>query len=403
MIASAERQIVSNRFSSFAARAIALLLLLFMLPGCERGLDRRYGRANDKSINGVSAFANLLRERGHAVSRQTRLSSRLDDCDTIFWAPDNPSLPPENIVAWLENWLAKNPKRTLIYVGHGYLSNVEYHRNILKNAPLEEREAWQRELAEALAEDAFRYDWNYGEEVYWFENNTEAKIESRKLAGPWASGVDENAVQIDTQHILQPADFSLHVPEAYVDPEQDFSPYTYYEPQPVFRDSKLTTTNLLTIDNVPFAFQISPESNPDQRLILVSNASFLLNLSLIDAENRKLASHVADACHGNVAVIESGFRWPAIGGSGNNPQLAWSWIAQPPMNYIVPHFLFWGVLYCFVYFPNFGRPKRIKFHPPKSFSKHVHAVGEILRRSKEHSWARSRIDEYLKRNSNSKN
>lgn len=386
---------------------ILLLLMTVVVAGCGRSIDRRYGRSNDASINGVSAFANFLRERGHAVTRQTRLSSRLDDCNTIFWAPDNRNMPPEDIVGWLENWLAEDSKRTLIYVGHGYRSNVEFHRDILKNAPIEEREAWKRELAEALIEsdddESAWFNPTFSGKPFWFETNKDPKIESRKLAGPWAKGVDENKAQIDIEHIIQPADFHLNVPETYVDSEEDFDPYDYYEPQPTFRDSKLTTTNLLTVDEVPFAFQIAPEAQPNQRLILISNASFLLNLSLIDTENRKLAQHVADACHGDVVILESAYRWPAIGGRGNNPQLAWSWIAQPPMSYIVPHFLFWGVLYCFVYFPNFGRSKRIQFHPPKSFSKHVHAVGEILRRSKEHSWARRRIDEYLKRNSHSKN
>jgi hypothetical protein len=393
----------------FSTRSLSILtccgfaLCTLFLLGCETEINRRYGRSNDKSINGYSAFANLLRERGHDVGRETRITKRLNNYQTIFWAPDIVSNPPENLVSWLENWLAQDSDRVLIYVGNGYRGNLDFYRNMVQNSPIEERETWKRELAESLINEVPFYDfWQVNDETFWFEEDDSPTIESRRLGGPWADSVDDPSLELETKKLLKPIDYSTNVPEPYVDPEAPNAYYSY-EVSDEFRDSPMEVTDLLTVDENPFAFCISPESSPGQRLIVISNGSFLINLSLIDSEKQKLASRVADECIGDVVFLDSGAQWPVIGGRGNDPKLAWSWIAQPPMNYIVPHFLFWGVLYCFVYFPNFGRPRRLKFHPPKSFSKHIQAVGEILRRSKEHSWARQRIDEYLKRNSNSKN
>ena len=176
--------------------------------------------------------------------------------------------------------------------------------------------------------------------------------------------------------------------------------YDFYDEE--FREGEIEVKDLLTVDGKPFAFELSTDANPNRKVIIISNASFLLNYPLLNPANRKLASRVADEAVGDVIFLESDWNWPRVGGSGNDPALHWSWVGRAPMSYIVPHFLFWGVLYCFAFYPNFGRPKRIQFHPPKAFRSHVKAVASILGRSKERSWARQIIDIWLKRNNKSK-
>jgi len=153
------------------------------------------------------------------------------------------------------------------------------------------------------------------------------------------------------------------------------------------------------VDDQPFAFELVSGDGAGHRVIVVSNAAFLLNFPLVtDADRRKLASRVADECIGDVAVLETQWSTPiSSDGNASNGQ-TWAWIAQPPMRYIVPHFLFWGVLYCFVFYPIFGRPKKVEFHPAKSFGSHVKAVGEVMRRSGDREWARDKVEEYNQRN-----
>ncbi len=399
-----------TRVSHFLTAAIIAFLAL--TTGCEFGTDFTYGKAADKSVNGVSVFANLLRERGHSVTRKRRLSKRVEKFDTIFWAPDNTTEPPENVIAWLEHWMSTGDPRVLIFVGRSYDGKLPYYHRKFERSKPGDRENWQREYAEILVADReFNFDWNLGAQPaptsYWFETEENIRLDESKLDGPWAEEIDPNGVSLETSTLLKPLanynDKKLF-PKMTIPSESNESDYDQYEwMQEAFRESELSVTELLTVDGKPFAFEVSSNGNPGQKLIVISNGSFLLNFPLLEPEHQKLASRVADEIVGDVAVLESSYQWPRIGGAANDPALRWTWIGRAPMNYIVPHFLFWGVLYCFVFYPNFGRPKRIQFHPPKAFRSHVQAVASILTRSKERSWAREIIDLWLKRNNKTKN
>ena len=129
-----------------------ILAALMLLPsGCwKREVDYRYGKASDKSVNGLSVFAELLREQGHLVTRKRRLTKRLEKFDTIVWAPDNASLPPEQVVAFSEKWLAGGQSRVLIYIGRSYDAKLPFHQSMVEFAPAEDREKWQRAMNEVI-------------------------------------------------------------------------------------------------------------------------------------------------------------------------------------------------------------------------------------------------------------
>ena len=413
---------IANRKSSpgqlrriqFTLLSVFCLTAIFTTGCFDFGTDFTYGKSTDKSVNGVSVFANLLRERGHSVTRKRRLTKRVEKFDTIFWAPDNMAHPPENVVAWLEQWMVGSNPRVLIYVGRFYDGKLPYYRTKFQNSDADNRDKWQREYAEIIAtEREYNYDWHLNTSdapvPYWYESEEDLRLDESKLGGPWATGIDPGAVSLDTSKLLIPSkDYNDEstFPTLSVDSEGDSNVYyydQYGEWQDVFRDSELETTELLTVDGKPFAFEISSKAAAGRKVIVISNGSFLLNFPLLQPEHQTLATRVADEVVGDVVVLESDYQWPRVGGNANDPALQWSWISRAPMNYIVPHFLFWGVLYCFAFYPNFGRPKRIQFHPPKAFRSHVEAVASILGRSKEKSWAREIIDMWLKRNNKTKN
>ncbi|QEG21214.1 DUF4350 domain-containing protein [Mariniblastus fucicola] len=398
------------------AVSFCILTSLVLTTGCfDFGTDFTYGKAADQSVNGVSVFANLLRERGHTVSRKRRLTKRIDRFDTIVWAPDNSALPPENVVAWLEKWLGKGSPKVLVFVGRSYDAKLDYYRGKFESASPRDREGWQRELAEQIMHSReYNFDWRFNSSddatAFWFDevDDEDAKpLDPSKLGGPWAAGIDPQAVHLDCERLLKPVeDYNEEdaVPEFAISvdsEESEYDEYDYWAED--FRENEIVVKDLLTVDGEPFAFEISTYVNPNRKVIIIGNGSFLLNYPLMHAEHRKLASKVADEIVGDVVFLESDYRWPRVGGSANDPALHWSWVGRAPMNYIVPHFLFWGVLYCFVFFPNFGRPKRIQFHPPKAFRSHVTAVAAILRRSKEKNWARQMVDMWLKRTNKTKN
>ena len=392
------------------AFSVGLVVILALQTGCFP-TDFTYGKATGQSVNGVTVLANLLRERGHSVARKRRLSKRIDNFDTIIWAPDNCGLPPENVVTRLERWLTSGNSKVLVYIGRSYDGTLPYYRGKFESATPETREQWQRELAEKVIDDRqYDYDWRFGTgnsaTAYWFENEEGVLVDSSKIEGPWAEGIDADEIELECRTLLKPIeDYNdeAAIPKFVAESAEDadsYYDYDFYAEE--FREGEIKVTDLLTVDGKPFAFELSTNLNPNRKVIIISNASFLLNYPLLNHANRKLASKVADEAVGDVIFLESDWNWPTVGGSGNDPALRWTWVGRAPMRYIVPHFLFWGVLYCFAFFPNFGRPKRVQFHPPKAFRSHVKAVAAILGRSKEKSWARQIVDMWLKRNNKSK-
>ena len=200
----------TNRFV-----ALAVLACLTLTSGCFYQTSFQYGKSTGNSVNGVSVFANALRERGHSVMRKKRLSKRFDSFDTIVWAPDNRHHPPENVAAWLEEWISKGNERVLIYVGRSYDGKIPYHRGKFETAEPEERENWQRELADALIEDReFVFDFSFGLQddttPYWFDREVDLKAEAEeelaavekaiadKSSAVTAGAVPASAIPIDT-------------------------------------------------------------------------------------------------------------------------------------------------------------------------------------------------------------
>ena len=390
---------MSNRKRMF----LACLVLFVFACGCrESEIDFRYGVANGESVNGLSLFVDMLEENGHKVVRQKRLSPRLDRVQTIVWAPDIQNPPTSEVAGWLEDWLVRDNPRVLIVIGRDYDAKADYLKQIANQAPADEFEARTREYNEGLqAGDDF---WNWvlaDEEEKWWYETVEGPGTPTSISGPWSNGVNGTNLPLKSQKILVPLDsYSGKVPKS-PDRSAD-SQYGYsYQWFQTFREGKLQQQELLNVDDQAFAFELNPEwdDSEQHRLIVVSNGSFLLNYPLVtNADCRQLASNVANECVGEVVVLETGWNTPISDGQPTTGQ-TWAWIAKPPMRYIVPHFLFWGVLYCFVFYPIFGRPRRVKFHPAKSFSSHVKAVGDVMRRSGNRDWAQDRIEEYNQRSS----
>ena len=74
---------MKTRFNSPAAfsRLPAVMAIAMMMmaasSGCARKLETGYGSSRGASLNGTSAFAGLLRSRGHEVRTAWRLTSEL--------------------------------------------------------------------------------------------------------------------------------------------------------------------------------------------------------------------------------------------------------------------------------------------------------------------------------------
>lgn len=363
-----------------------LVVALFCLVGCnQQKLKTEYGKISgtqgSTSLNGVSVLADMFAQRGFTVKRRKKISPRIEKFDTLVWFPDDYSCPSEDAVNALNLWLENGYVRTLIYVGRDYNSQADYLSDVADTAPIEQREELLRHMAEAqLGQDTefndYDYYWSEGDlkSCEWFEQETIFRRKATAISGPMSNQIQANKAEVELRTILIP------------------------NPKNSSENAKWNAIPLLDADQQHFVFQLGNrlDDYSENKIIVVSNGSFLLNYPLVNTEHRKLAGMLIDSCneYGDVLFLESGPRGIEVSDTDTINHNAWAWIAQPPLRYIVPHFLMWGVLFCFVFFPIFGRPKILKKRNISTFRNHVNAIGKLISRSDLPNRAVNKIRKY---------
>lgn len=382
-----------------------VMLTAITITGCsgeQEIVHTEYGKIRGlsagTSVNGVSVLADMLRDRGHSVARYGRLSPKIERYETLIWFPENKSCPSDEAVERLEDWLDNGYQRTLIYVGYDFAGEIDFYRQLVEQSEGEQKERAMRALAEAqLKEDSSLYhdnsvDWRYSfnggeprdERCRWFDLEIDRRTTSNNLEGQLTDNLASKLTPtIQAQAWLNPR-------ESYL----DVHPGRTLEP-------------LLEVDGRPFAFRYFEESSnanhyweSENRLIFVSNASFLTNYGLVSEGNRQLANNLLEHIepYSNVLFLESDDDGIEISESDYKAHNTWAWITQKPLSYMVPHFLAWGVLFCFAFYPIFGRPKRTTDDRNRSFGDHISAIGRLSGRHMNLSTARAKVRKYLNAN-----
>jgi hypothetical protein len=325
------------------------------------------GSNHRTSVNGTKALANILEAMGKNVDKTSRLSPRIDRYDTIIFFSQDRSPPTQEMIDRIDTWLSDNHFRTFIYVGRDFDAEVEYWRTVLAQADVAGKSHARRRLARAMAtQDQARHGMqpNNGligsrfeppeTECEWYLAQSYPQQKATSLAGPLAAGVDAAQSDISYHTLLTP------------NPKQPHS-----------------TETLLMSDGHVFSFSLQQKEWNESRVIIVSNGSFLLNYPLINVENRILTNNLLKQTPyaQDILLLESGSD-VAISESEYENHNRWSWITKPPLKYIVPQFLFWGILFCFVFFPIFGRPRHVANRSTTNFKQHISAMGRLLLRTK---------------------
>ena len=341
---------------------------VLLAGGCaQEELDTTYGRMRvpleRASVNGTDVLAGMFSAAGHQVaSRRTLITSDLASAQTIVWFPDDYAAPSQEVCDWFDEWLSGDPGRTLVYVGREFDAAPIYWRKMIPLVSSELRKDYRERLTAAslmarvhakLSDEERRCD--------WFSLEPEAQRDVHELTGPWRDGIDRTKVEIE---IYSRIDFR-------------------FEPQ-----------RLLTSKKDLLVASLSDPAWQGSRLIAVTNGSFLLNLPLVNHEHRKLAGKLIAAVGppGRVVFLESGRGGPPIDPPADASPL-WSLFGAWPLNAILLQLAVLGIIFCFARWPIFGRPQQPVAESLSDFGKHVAAVGELLRRTKDRNYARARLAE----------
>ncbi len=369
-------------------RCLGLFLLLAMLTGCRGAVDLEdaYGQrrgAGGSSVNGTSVLAGMFRQAGFQVSSVNRLSSAsLHRCDVVVWAPDDFRPPDADVRQFFEEWFASDRPKTLVYIGRDYDAAPDYWEAVLASAPASERVALMRRRALAIADhEARRLDMPADATIEWFTMQRDRPPrKAEQLGGPWSAGVEESRTDIRTRGLLQiPTDEELEQLWSSAGPAADSRP---------------AFASLLNAGPTVLVSRVTKPTWGGSQLIVVTNGSFLLNLPLVNHEHRKLAGHLIRACQpgSRVVFLESGPTGPRVFDGMTPPES--SLRASREQVALLAHWYVLGLVYCLCVFPIFGRPKTLRDTAPAEFIQHVEALGDLLRRTRDHRYARRQIEHY---------
>ncbi len=358
---------------SYCARAckgvwpLLLTVWALVLGGCAPEFDSQYGRRTERywstSVNGTDVLAAMFADAGFEVStRRILITSAMDRVQTIVWFPNDIYAPSEEVCEWFDEWLAGGTQRTLVYVGRGFDAEPVYFRKIAPHVPQDQqsryraRVAAQRHIRPPNVPDSKK-------QCEWFSIKWPEPQPVAALDGPWSEGVD--AAKADVYLSEQ---FHTHLP----------------------------TRTLLATKQRPLVTEIKDPGWNGGKLIAISNGSFLLNLPLVNHENRKLAGKLVAAAGppGRLVFLESGPGGPPIDPPPGGSALARLFGAWP-LNVILLHSAVLGIIFCFASWPIFGRPRTPPQESISDFGKHVQAVSQLMQRTRDRDYAFSQLPDDL--------
>jgi hypothetical protein len=354
---SKSRRAVNARRARFAMLAS---LLLLALAGCSAEFDPTYGRMSESylntSVNGTDVLAAMFTEAGFEVSaRSILMTSSMQRVETIVWFPNDIHAPSEEVCLWFDEWLASGENRTLVYVGRGFDAAPLYFRKLAPGVAKGQQKFYRQQVASQatvrpsmIPDSEMQCEWF---SIDWPE--PEAPVAS--LEGPWSQGIDAAKAEVYLSD-----QFNTHLP----------------------------TRVLLSTKKVPLVTQIRDPEWGGGRVIAISNGSFLLNMSLVNHENRKLAGKLVDVLRppGRLVMLQSGPGGPPIDPPAGGSALARLFGAWP-LNIILLHCAVLGIIFCFARWPIFGRPKTPPAEILSDFGKHVQAVGQLMQRTRDRTYA----------------
>ena len=368
-----------------------LLLLVFVAlcsTGCEPEVQTGYGQASgwtySGSVNGTVVFHEMLEAYDRKVHRYSQFSPRWDKYETVYWMPDNFKKPEQEVIDEIEDWLSERAYRTFVYVCRDYDASVQYWETLAEREtdPVKADEL-NRLYLKSLANQFNNRGVFEREDCDWYQIKDYQYAKANKITGELVNYVDTANSDIRYASLAAPGD---------VVQRGAFGEY----------DAEV----LMSVDSLPFIYRLTNKRFRNSQIIVVGNASFLLNLSLVNDTNREIAVSLIDyisdtETYGkNVLFIESGEFGLMISDRDSRDKFSqWNWITKKPMRYIVPNLLACFILLCFVYFPIFGRPKTFRKKSTTNFQDHIDALGQLIRKSKSVQAPNSWIEEYRRRTS----
>jgi hypothetical protein len=345
--------------------APVLALVVALAAGCDRDPDTDYGTVRGESLNGVSAFVQLLRDAGHRTATRLWLTERIvERHDAAIVFADGFAAPDEDTQRLLERFLDADGDQTLVFVIRDSDAALDYWQAVAAapGLPADKVATAQERHGTALAELRAA--------------TQEAFAAATTAPAPLGYGLAAREGPVPPPIEVQVSGTTAAPVAARWELRRRL------EPPPVTRP-------LWTHAGEPL---LVASPGPDRTLLLASAAP-LLNGGLVDPGNRQLAAALVAELPKNARVVVVGSA--RIGTAGEDDESGPSLVrllAVEPHPWIAAQAALAIALFCWWKAPIFGRPRREEDARPQDFGHHVEALGSLLRKSRDEAFARGRLE-----------
>lgn len=416
-------------------RAYLLVCVCFAVAGCRNTLSTQYGLSEGADARcspaSVSLFRNLCNAKGRTTLAVRSFSPRaMKRLQAIVWSPDSFEPHKPETLAWMDSWLSSG-ERTLVYVGRDFSPTADYWTQAFEElsqkntSPADALFAKEQQASHWLSLDRMRA--RVRSKVItpwcWFDHapGTESRVTG--LKGPWSDSLDASQCRLFVRSFPVPYSASTL---AALQSELDWEPKnaqttagtpakpsmaTGYEPQWEDSDANMLKivkpmtpeglpemeSLLATIDDIPLVSEITSDRWGSSRVIVVTNSSLISNLALIRPENLAIAKKLIEELpQKNVGFLTGNQDPPVRKDDFATQQKGFEMLTMWPLNVITLHAVFLGMLVLLAAFPIFGRAKLLPAKSTREFGQHIEAVGGLLSKSQDRTYAMATISEYFR-------
>jgi hypothetical protein len=350
------------------------LLVAWAFSGCSRTIpvSESYGTSRDpaarRSLNGTSVLAGMARQRGMRAVVSSRVTPRIEKYDAVVWFGQPGVFPDPEVRSRIDIWLGKDPGRLLVFVGWDHDAAASYWDEVASRSAGASALPALRKRAGAMARsDAPESGLEDDPACWWFRIEYGPRTRISSVKDSRRSAIDTSTGQVELGRCRL-----------------------------VPRRGRAQTFLSSGDPDAPVAFWANDSAVAGRQVLVISNGSFLLNGALLDSGARQLAGRVLDELAPEAGESPE-ILWLTSGPVGWSDQIwenetAWSWINQPPLNFVVPHFIVLGVCFLFALLPVLGRRRKLEADLQPGFARHLEAVGQLAARKADaaaiESWRR---------------
>lgn len=388
----------------------------------------------NRSLNGLGLHRELWEASGVRCLTPQQLSPKLNDMDVVVLIGQSFEPPGQAARQWLEDWLAAEAGRTVIYFGRDFNADIHYRRLTLPLLAAEDQPRGRELLALREAAELNQRLRQLDESTFcgWFYlDNQHIREEYDQFTGQWVDREPElNAIgghwpvqvallppddgdwlQQRPEWIDQPPEAdSLRPVNAPAEETEQVSEVSEWEPQEIasrqewdaaVAQAPQSEILLAAEDGQPLVFRLTSERFSDSQILVVTNGAPLLNGSLVLPLYQRVGELLIDAClpARRVALLafdDSGLTINNVAEQDNRGAGLEMLTVWPLSGITMPAALF-GIIVCAALVPILGRPQSLVRRSVSDFGLHVDAIGRMLYEARDIQHAKSAIKEYFRK------